>query len=81
MLTKDEEKALTPHELMSPLKQGCNVLFLICDIISLAFTHTYTLNQWKTVWAIFIEKDLGNPDLNRLWCIMIFEADWQLLLK
>jgi len=30
---------------------------------------------------MFIEKELGNPDLNRLRCIMIFEADWQLLLK
>jgi len=30
---------------------------------------------------IFIEKDLGNPELNRLCCLMIFEADWQLLLK
>jgi len=30
---------------------------------------------------MFIEKDLGNPDLNLLRCIMIFEADWQLLLK
>ncbi len=47
----------------------------------LALQHTYTLNRWKTVWTMFIEKDLGNPDLNRLRCIMIFEADWQLLLK
>jgi len=30
---------------------------------------------------MFIEKDLGNPDLNLLRCIMIFEVDWQLLLK
>jgi len=30
---------------------------------------------------MFIEKDLGNPDLNLLQCIMIFKADWQLLLK
>jgi len=30
---------------------------------------------------IFIEKELGNPDINRLRCIMIFKADWQLLLK
>jgi len=30
---------------------------------------------------MFIEKDLGNPDINLLQCIMIFEADWQLILK
>jgi len=33
------------------------------------------------VWTIFIEKELGNPHLDRLRCIMIFEANWQLLLK
>jgi len=49
--------------------------------MSLALQHTYTLNHWKTVWTVFIEKDPGNPDINFLRCIMIFEADWQLLLK
>jgi len=33
------------------------------------------------VWTVFIEKDLGNPELNCLRCLMIFEADWQLILK
>jgi len=43
--------------------------------------HAYPLKRWRTVWTIFIEKELGNPDLNCLRCIMIFEADWQLTLK
>ncbi len=30
---------------------------------------------------MFIEKEMGNPDIKRLRCTMIFEADWQLLLK
>jgi len=30
---------------------------------------------------MFIEKDVGNLDLNCPRCIMIFEAGWQLLLK
>jgi len=30
---------------------------------------------------MFIEKDPGNLDLQCLWCLMIFEVDWQLLLK
>jgi len=66
---------------MCILKQGHDILYLIFNIMSLALKHTYTLNCWKMVWMIFIEKELGNPDLNRLRCIMIFEADWQLLLK
>jgi len=64
-----------------PLQQGRDILFLIFDIMSLALKHTYTLDRWKTVWTMFIEKDVGNPDLNCLCCIMIFKANWQLLLK
>jgi len=81
VLTKDELEKLPPEEAARPLKQGNDVLFLVFDIMSLALKHTYTLERWKTVWTMFIEKELGNPDLNRLRCIMIFEADWQLLLK
>jgi len=81
VLTKEALEALPPTQSATPLKQGWDVLFLIFDIMSLALLHTYTLNRWKTVWTLFIEKELGNPDLNRLRCIMIFEADWQLLLK
>jgi len=63
------------------LQQGRDILYLIFDIMTLALRHNHTLERWKTVWTIFIEKELGNPDINRLCCIMIFEADWQLLLK
>jgi len=49
--------------------------------MSLVLLHTYMLNCWKTVWTLFIEKELGNPDLNCLCCIMLFEANQQLLLK
>jgi len=49
--------------------------------MSLALKHTYMLERWKTVWTMFLEKDLGNPDINLLRCIMIFEANWQLVLK
>jgi len=63
------------------LQQGRNVLYLIFDIMTLALQHMHTLERWKIVWTIFIEKELGNPDLNQLRCLMIFEADWQLLLK
>jgi len=81
VLSKEELEALSPEQAEAPLKQGRDVLFLIFDILSLTLRHTYTLNRWKTVWTLFIEKEIGNPDLNRLRCIMIFEADWQLLLK
>jgi len=48
------------------LKQGRDVLFLIFDIMSLALQHTYPLQHWRTVWTLFIEKEMGNPELERL---------------
>jgi len=63
------------------IKQGCDILYAIFDIMLLAIRHEYPLQCWKTVWMLFIEKELGNLHLDRLQCIMIFEADWQLLLK
>ncbi len=69
------------EEPLGALKQGRDILFLIFDIMSIAIKHTYPLQRWRTVWTMFIEKEMGNPDIERLQCIMIFEADWQLLLK
>jgi len=80
-----EKKKRKPGEPEPPpparIHQGRDILFLIFDIMSIAIHHTYPLQRWRTVWTIFIEKELGNPDIDRLRCIMIFEADWQLLLK
>ncbi len=81
MLTQEDLKNLPPSQKDEPIKQGRDVLFLVFDIMALALLHTYMLERWKTVWTLFIEKGPGNPDINRLWCIMLFEADWQLLLK
>ena len=55
----------------------------MCCILSsiLCHGHLPTLNWWKAIWNLFIKKELVNPDLNKLWCFMIFKADWQLLLK
>jgi len=70
-------QASNPHE----LNDGRDVLYIIFDLMTLALRQAYLLKRWRKVWTIFIEKELGNPDINRLRCIMIFEADWQLFLK
>jgi len=46
------------------LKQGRDVLFLIFDIMTIALQHAYPLQRWRTIWTLFIEKELGNPDLD-----------------
>jgi len=73
--------AETPLDHPGLIKQGCNILFLIFDLMTLVLRHTYPLQQWQTIWTMFIEKEMGNPDINHLWCIMLFKANWQLLLK
>jgi len=78
---KKKDNDIPDTEPPGKLEQGRDVLYLIFDIMSLALKHTYTLEQWQMVWMMFLKKDLGNPDINLLRCIMIFEADWQLLLK
>jgi len=80
-------KPITPVEPTTTLastgqiQQGCNILYLIFDIKSLALEHMYPLICWHKVWTVLIEKEIGNLNLNKLCCIMIFKADWQLLLK
>jgi len=78
---KGEREAPDPLAPQGVLRQGRDILFIIFDIMTLALKHTYALQRWRNVWTIFIEKEMGNPDINRLRCIMLFEADWQLLLK
>jgi hypothetical protein len=50
-------------------------------LINLAITHTHTLNRWKTVHNHFIEKIPGQPLIDKLRVIHIYEADWNLILK
>jgi len=78
---KKTNKDKNPEPLPKCIQQGRDILYLIFDNLTLALQHSHTLNRWKMVWTMFIEKELGNPDLQRLQCLMIFEADWQLVLK
>jgi len=70
------KKADGPEEPQLRIQQGRDVLYVIFNILNLALRHSHTLEWWKTVWTMFIEKDPGNPDLQRLRCLMLFEADW-----
>jgi len=80
VITKDKDAPPKPAS-EGGITQGQDVLFLIFDLMSIALIHTYLLKRWRQVWTIFIEKENGNPDINCLRCLMLFEVDWQLLLK
>jgi len=78
---KNKPNKTEPQGTLGLIRQGHDVLFLIFDIMTITLKHTYPLQRWRNVWTMFIEKEMGNPDINCLRCIMLFEADWQLLLK
>jgi len=64
-----------------PLQSGNDVLKLIIMMMDLAVTHTHTYDRWKTIWTLLLEKDPGDPKIDRLRTIHLYEADYNLLLK
>jgi hypothetical protein len=50
-------------------------------LINLAIRYTHTFQRWKRIDNFFIEKIPGNPRIEKLRVIHIYEADWNLLLK
>ncbi len=69
-VVKESKKTQTDStEVPTPgpaIKQGHDILYTIFDIMLLAIRHKYPLQWWKTVWTVFIEKELGNLHLDRL---------------
>jgi len=64
--SQNDQDNAEEEEPMGMLKQGRDILFLIFDIMSIAIKHTYPLKRWRTVWTMFIKKELGNPDIEHL---------------
>ena len=50
-------------------------------IINLAIKFCHTYIRWKTVHNNFLEKIPGQPLINKLRVIHIYEADWNYILK
>jgi len=65
----------------TPEYNGAHVLRLIHQLLTMAVQHCHTFERWTTIWNFFIEKDLGNPRIDKLRAIHLLEADYNLLLK
>jgi len=50
-------------------------------MMELAVTHMHTYDCWKTIWTFLLEKEMGNPQIDQLRTIHLYEADYNLLLK
>jgi len=62
-------------------RRGVDVMTLVYKILQLSVTHTHTLQRWCTIWNLFLEKDPGQPKINRLRALHLLEADLNLLWK
>ncbi len=62
-------------------RRGVDVMTMVYQILQLAVQHTHTLQRWCTIWNLFLEKDPGQPRINRLRTIHLLEADLNLLWK
>jgi len=60
---------------------GITMMQTIFNMLYMAVRHTHTYDRWKVIWNMFLEKDIGNPQINRLRTLHIIEADYNLLLK
>jgi len=47
----------------------------------MAIQHCHTYDRWRTIWNLFLEKDIGVPQITKLRALHIVEADYNLLLK
>jgi hypothetical protein len=50
-------------------------------LIDLAVKRCHTYARWQTVHNFFLEKIPGNPLIDQLRVIHIYEADWNIILK
>jgi len=61
------------------MKQGVDVMTMIYQVLQLTVQHTHTLQRWCIIWNLFLEKDPGQPKINRLRAIHLLKADLDLL--
>ncbi len=50
-------------------------------LITEAIKRTHTLQRWKTIHNFFLEKLPGQPLIEKLRVIHLYEADWNIILK
>ena len=61
--------------------KGDKILQVHTDVINLSIQLEHALKRWLTSITLMLEKDPGDPKIDRLRVIHILEADWNLILK
>jgi len=78
---KDPSNPEPPMDPPDPLQSGNGILKLIIMMMDLAVTHTHTYDRWKTIWTLLLEKDIGDPKIDRLCMIHLYKANYNLFLQ
>jgi len=63
------------------MTKGIDIMREIFRLLVLAVKHTHIFEWWKTIWNLYLEKDLGRLHLDQLCTLHIIEANYNLLLK
>jgi len=74
----------TPTTTISSTPVDCNcsnIMHMIHKLLVMAICHCHTFDCWKTIWNLFLEKALGNPQIDWLQTLHLIKADYNLLLK
>jgi len=79
-LLKDKPPTDPPADL-PPRTYGQDVMHYVYRLLQLALRHTHVFERWRTVWNMYLEKKPGNPQIDLLRTLHLFEADYNLLLK
>ena len=61
--------------------QDVMLLESISTFMDIAITRGISISRWQQAVNVLIEKDVGDPKINRLRIIHLFEADYNLFLK
>ena len=78
---KDTPKDPITPRTPSDIPNGHNLLKIHVNLLNASLASGYSLSRWHTRHNLFLEKDPGQPKINRLRVIHIYPADWNLLLK
>ena len=71
----------TPSPFATKHLLNTNILQIINNVINIAVKHSIVIPRWTTVHNFFLEKIPGQPLIDKLRVIHIFEADYNLILK
>jgi len=64
-----------------PWTHGLDIMHMLFQLLQLVVKHTHIYSRWQVIWNMYLEKDPGNPHIDRLCALHLIEADLNLKFK